>query len=112
MHGSTLWPGIFTGLGGHHTVRPMCSHRRAATCAGWDTGEGENCGPPLTPASNYGNRLFSVCFGAKRGVENHWPDGLRPLHICPRLLSNLAPRRKMETLELLYAPYSILLHIS
>lgn len=116
MHGSTLWPGIFAGFGGHHTARPMCSHHRAATCAGWGTSEREDCRPPLTladqAASDYGNRLFTVYSGEEKGVEIHWPDGLRPLHRCPRLLSNLGPRRKMEILKLPYAPYPILLHIS
>lgn len=116
MHGSTLWPGIFTGLGEHHRVMPMCSHHRAATCAGQGTGKGGDGGPPLAPAdqatSNYGNRLFSVYSEEKKGVEIHWPDELRPLHRCPRLLSNSDPRRKMEMLEVPYAPYLILLHIT
>lgn len=113
MHGSTLGPGIFAGLGGNHTVRPTWSHHWAATCAGWGTDNGGQKVPtyPNRPSSSQLQQQASLSVFWRKKKSGNPLDRWAKATPCPRLPSNLGLRKKMEIPEVSFAPHLILVHV-
>lgn len=109
MHGSTLGPGIFAGLGGQHTERPTWSH----LCRmGHRQGGSRSHLPQLAKQlQSQQQASLSAFWREKNKVEIHRTHGLRLLTSCLRLPSNSGPRKKMEILKVSWAPHLIFLHI-